>query len=222
MRILLSLLFVGISTFSYSQNADQTTIDFLNEIYKMEVRSKMTPGTYGGSPYLPKDFKKGKLFSNGKEVPGYIRYNVLANQLELKLDKKDSTAINLPSNQFSRIIIDELEYSWLHLKTDDGWKYGYFIKYYEGEDFKFYGFPEIFKKDAVKNLGFVEGKPAHYRVEINYYLSSNNSEFNSIKIKNRSFKKSMDLDRNAKDYLDDHKLKKVDDVTKFLELYEAD
>ena len=86
---------------------------------------------------------------------------------------------------------------------------------------KFYRFPELFKKEAVKSLGFLEGKPAQYRVEIDYYISLNDSEFNSVRIKNKDFKKSLDLDRKAKEYLDDHKLKEVGDVIKFLELYEA-
>ena len=51
---------------------------------------------------------------------GFIRYNVLANQLEFKVKLEDSSAITLPSNQFSSILIDDLEYSWEHLKTDDG------------------------------------------------------------------------------------------------------
>lgn len=221
MKISGVLLLALIGSISYSQNGDQTTINFLNEIYKMEVKSKMSPDSYGGSPYLPKDFEEGKLISNGREAPGFIRYNVLANQIELKVNQEDSTIITLPSNQFNSFIIDDVEYSWKNLETEDGWKNGFFIKYYEGDDLKFYGYPELFKKEAVKSLGFVEGKPAHYRVDIKYYLSRNNSEFNSIKIKNKDFKKSLNLDGKAKVYLDDHKLKKVSDVIKFLEWYEV-
>ncbi len=186
----------------------------------MSVQPKLAPDSYSGSPYVPKDFKEGKLIANGKEIPGFIRYNVLANQMEIKIHE-GSEVITLPRDLFKAYIINNVEYSWENLFTEDGWKNGYFIKYYERNDLKFYGFPELSKKRAVASTGFVEGRPAHYNIVIKYYLSSNNSDLNSVRIKNKDFRKVLNIDNKGKEYLNEHKLKEVTDVVKFLEFYDA-
>ena len=197
----------------------QETINFLDEMSRRAMNPAMLPENYSGSPYLFEEFKPGTLISGSKEIPGFLRYNVLNNQMEIKM-KKDSEVIVLPRNQFSTYIIDGVEYSWDSKLTEDGWKKGYFIKYYEADDLKLFGFPVISVREEVKaNSGYSSSKPAHYKVDVNYYLG--NQRLSLVRIKNKDFEKTLDLTAKQEKYLKEHKLKEVSDAVEFLEFYSS-
>lgn len=202
-------------------SVSQSTLDFLDEVNRRSIDPKIRSEYYTGSPYLTENFKEGKLISEGKEVEGLFRYNVLSNEMEFRANE-DAEIIALPTGGYTIYTSNGLEYIWENLFTEDGWKKGYFIKYFTTNDLKFYGLPVISIRPAKKPAsGYDDAKPVHYKVEIIFYLSNNNSRFNSVRIKNRDFQKLFDSDDRAEDYLNEHKLKEVFDVIKFLEFYVA-
>ena len=70
-------------------NTSQVTLDFLNEMNRRSVHPNLTPESYSGSPYLADNFREGKVFTKGKEMQVFLRYNVLANQMEIKVKEGD-------------------------------------------------------------------------------------------------------------------------------------
>ncbi len=54
---------------------------------------------------------------------------------------------------------------------------------------------------------------------MNYYLGNKN--LNSVRLKNKDFEKVLNLDGEAEEYLDEHKLKEVRDAIEFLKFYDS-
>ncbi len=203
------------------QKTSQVTLDFLNEMNRRSVHPKLTPDSYSGSPYLAENFKEGKVFTKGKEMDVLLRYNVLANQMEIKVNE-GSKIIVLPRDSSTRYVLDGYEYNWKNLLTEDGWRKGYYVKYFEGDKVKFLGLPSISIRDAEKQTsGYSTAKPAHYKVTMEYYLAKENARLESVKVKNRDFEKYLKLDDSAEDFLDEHKIRDIADAVNFLEFYES-
>ncbi len=87
------------------RDVSQVSMDFFDEMNRRAMNPAMLPENYSGSPYLSEDFKPGMVISGGKKIPGYLRFNILSNQMEIKVNE-DSEVIVLPRNQFSTYIID--------------------------------------------------------------------------------------------------------------------
>ncbi len=139
--------------------------------------------------------------------------------MEIKM-KKDSEAIVLPRNQFSKYMMDGVEYFWDNKLTEDGWKKGYFINCNEVDDLKLFGFPVITIREGVKaNSSYSSSKPAHHGVDVNYYLG--NQRLSLVQIKNTDFKKTLDPSAKQEEYLKDHKLKDVLAAVEFLKFYDS-
>lgn len=199
----------------------QVTLDFLDEMNNLSRHPDMSTEKYSGSPFLEEEFKMGKILTRGKKMPVLLRYNVFSNQMEIKV-KEDGEVISLPRDQSTKYILDGYEYVWMNLLTEDGWKKGYYIKYFEGDKTKLLGLPSIsFRKAEKQSSGYSKPKPAHYKVDMNYYLAKGDSRLESVKIKNRDFEKFLDLDKSAEDFLDDNKIKEMADAIDFLEFYDT-
>ncbi|MCH4823900.1 hypothetical protein ML462_12025 [Gramella lutea] len=199
----------------------QVTLDFLNEMDNLSRHPNMSKEKFSGSPFLDDEFRMGKILSRGKEMPVLLRYNVLSNQIEIKVDENDEV-ITLPRDQSTRYMLEGYEYVWMNLLTEEGWKKGYYVKYFEGDKVKFMGLPSISVRKAEKqSSGYSKAKTAHYKVDMNYYLAKGDSRLESVKIKNRDFEKYLNLDDRGEDFLDENKIKEVADAIDFLEYYET-
>ena len=228
------LVFLFLSTILAAQSGDaplppmnnppettQVTLDFLNEMNRRSVHPKLTPDSYAGSPYLEENFKMGKVFTKGKELAVLLRYNVLSNQMEIKVEEDDEIIL-LPRDTSTKYILDGFEYTWKNLLTEDGWRKGYYVKYFEGDKVKFLGLPSISIRNAEKqSSGYGSAKSAHYKVQMEYYLAKENARMESIRVKSRDFEKYLNLDDIAAEYLDEHKIREIADAVHFLEFYES-
>ncbi len=195
--------------------------DIVEEINRWAMNPFMITENYIGSPYLIESFKKGKVISGGKEQSAFLRYDVLHKKMEIKISN-ESKITAVPINQFKTYILDDYELSWKNLPMEDGLRKGYFFTYFDNGDIRLYGFPSILLKEAEAGTsGYSVEKPAHYSIEMNYYLSTGDSVLQRIRLRNKDFEKLLGLDAESEKFLNKHKIKEVSDAVKFLKFYDS-
>ncbi|PTX41511.1 hypothetical protein C8P64_3311 [Christiangramia gaetbulicola] len=195
--------------------------NIVDEINRWAMNPFTITENYIGSPYLTEDFQKGKIISGGKEQSAFLRYDVLHKKMEIKISN-ESEITAIPINQFKTYILDDYKLSWKNLLMEEGLRKGYFFTYFDNGDIRLYGFPSILLKEAeAETSGYSGEKPAHYTIEMNYYLSTGDSVLQRIRLRNKDFEKSLGLDAEAEKFLNKHKIKEVSDAVEFLEFYSS-
>ncbi len=182
------------------------------------------PAEYSGSFYIEEEFFPGIVVVEGKDkkLNVYLRYNALQDEVELKLKKEDNKVYKLPRMENIYYKTPDYDYVLKSFKTEDGKEVnGYIIRYYEGEEAKFFAKPLAhMQPEVVPRSGYDKYKPAHMSVKTFYYLSVGDEPFTEIRLKERHIKKELPNTSQLKKYFSDHKVKTTEDVVELLKFYE--
>ena len=118
--IILILFFLSSISELSSQNYDISNDELFsggNVIIKKLMKRDYSEAE--GSPYLKKDFVKGKIiFNNGKEYDIYARLNVAIQKFEIKkILSSQETLIDI--DETVKVVMDQKEYSLHSVNTDN-------------------------------------------------------------------------------------------------------
>lgn len=214
--IIFSGLF-GIAAMAQSENV------MMNKNRMIIPTFNNTPETFTGSPYFEEEFKKGVINDGeGRTQDAYLRYNAVEEEMEIKLEKVDEQFMVLPKLKKITYSIDEKKYFIATYRTEKGEKLqGYFVSFYDGEEVKLLGWhrPDIIEAQKART-GYEKNKPAHLKVDLEYYISKNDGRLQEVKMKPRNFRKLFNDSRAMKKYLSDNKVKSTEEAIEALKYFE--
>lgn len=172
-----------------------------------------------GSPFWEEKFVPGAIKRNGKkEIEGYIRYNVLSDQVQIKTNPEEDEYYLLPRWGDLEYEADDYSYFLSHKVTEDERSlYGYFIEYYEGESINLYGKPlaEVLPAQRAET-SYDRGRPATIKVKSFYYIQFGDEPLIEVDIRERDFRKLFKNSKQMKAYFKEEKVKDIEDVVEML------
>ncbi len=183
-----------------------------------------TPDKHTGTPYLVEEMKQGTInYPDGKSQTAFLRYNAVEEIMEIKINPQDEKVYTLPKNKKTTFVIDGYNYYADEARDSEGKKLsGYFINYYEGDNIKLIGVPTPDVIPAKKaTSGYEENRPAHLKVEMNYYISRDGNRPEPIKLRPRSFKKTLGNKGAMKEYFSKNKVKSLQDAIDAVSYYDS-
>ncbi|HEY9184824.1 MAG TPA: hypothetical protein VIM94_05850 [Salegentibacter sp.] len=216
--LLLSLMVI----FGFNSYAQINSQNVLNDRMTISVYKK-TPKGFTGTPFVDEEFKKGIIMDeDGRSQPAFLRYNAVEGIMEIKLNKLQEDIHVLPRIKKINYSIDDYTYFIDSKRTEDGEHLeGYFVRYYAGDNVKLLGWPrpDIIEAQAAKT-GYDKDKPAHLKVEMEYYLEIGDNRLQEVRLRPRDFRKAFDENDAMKNYLSDNKVKDLEDAIQALKFYD--
>ena len=167
-----------------------------------------------GSPFLNENFEKGVINMEGKEpLVAKMRYNVLEERIEIKLDQAGSDEIfMLPKRETTIYQFGGDQFYIKRIITEGGPVFGYFIPLFTGTNV------ELLKKYSLNvseaqaaKTGYDEDKPAKMSIEEKYYVRLPNKEFQEVEISTRKLRKDFEDVLESK-YFKNNKIKTEEDL----------
>lgn len=182
-----------------------------------------TPEGYTGTPYLEEEFKRGIIeHKDGRTMPALLRYNAVEEIMEIKMQSPEDDILVLPKGKGITYKIDGYSYVEDVLRTEKGDRLqGYFIEYYNGDNIRFLAHPQpdVIEPKKAKS-GYEKDKPAHLKVDLEYYLAEDDERLKNIKLRHRPIKKEFSGAPGMKDYFSENKIKTVEDVIAMAKYYD--
>ena len=213
--MLLLLMIFGFQVTSNAQYIDGT--GNLNDFGFILVTKTADLSKVEGTPYLNEEFQSGTLHIDGKDpLPVFLRYDVVNERMEVKPKKNIEETYMLPRNQTAQYMIGEKRYVLDKINTPDQTLYGYFLELYEGDNYRLLKKPMATLTEPVRaKTGYEKDRPARIEMEETYFVVGNNGKAQEVELKNRKIKKSFSSSE-AKDYLNDHKIRSEEDLVAFI------
>lgn len=175
-----------------------------------------------GTPYLNDNFQHGTFTLEGKEpTNAFIRYNVVNEEMEIKIELNGEDTYLLPVNNKAKYQIGTDNYVFTNLKIDGRLIKGYFKEHYVGEKVSLYEKLIATTSEPVKaQTAYQKDKPARIVMEERFFLVFNNGKVEEVRLKTKDFKNALPDSKAVNSYLSDNKVKSIEDFTKMLEWYE--
>ncbi len=177
-----------------------------------------------GSPYFEDEFLPGQISENGKQIlSGFFRYNVVKDQIEIKINKKDKDVFILPRLKTYQYDLNKYSYSLKKFSTQDGeLLLGYVVEYFDKGSVVFLDKPSVKVRPGEKaETSYGKNRPSRYRIRNRYYLGFKDKPLQEIKIRERDvddqFKNSVQMEN----YFKSHKIKHIEDIVKMLEYHQS-
>lgn len=210
------ILFITALIFSLTRTSAQLIIEEGINGVLIETKSSPVLNEIEGSPYLEKDFQPGELVIEGKKaLPVFLRYDVSSEIMEIKTSHDDSHVYKLSPTLKGYYIINGAHFIFDQI-SHAGKRYsGYFILHHQSKNYSLLEKPIIDIKEAQKaKSGYEEDKPAQISIDSEFFVLKD-GDVHDLKIKHRDVKKLFGSDK-AKAYLDENKIRSLDDLIKFL------
>ncbi|WP_081212318.1 hypothetical protein [Salegentibacter sediminis] len=216
------LLFSLIVLFGINAHSQIYNQNLINDRMTIPVYKK-TPEGFTGTPFVDEEFRKGAILDEeGNAQPAFLRYNAVEGIMEIKLNKLQEDIHVLPRIEKITYTIDGYTYFIDSKRTEDGELLkGYFVNYYDGDNVKLLGWPrpDVIEAQMAKT-GYDKDKPAHLKVEMEYYLEIGDARLQEVRLRPRDFRKTFDEKDAMKKYLSDNKVKDLDDAIEALKFYD--
>ena len=176
--------------------------------------------SFKGTPYLSENFLPGTILIDGKEpVEVLLRYNVLNEEMEIKIAKEKLEIFKLNRNLNTIYEIPPFRYSLYSLKQDGKEINGYFAKGFQGKKASLLIKPTVEVTEAEKAKGYGSDVPASIKIKQEYYIVFADGRVENVRLKEKDIKKLFDSDQ-VKDYFKKNSLDTVDDLNAFLSFHE--
>ena len=161
-------------------------------------------GKYKGTPYETEHFQRGLVFYNKQNLgPVYYRYNIYADQVEIKstppLENEEAKALN----KSKETILVQMNGKELLLKRftekTGNTLQGYLSQISTGKTYTLYSRQiKTFTQGKAAKSSFEEDKPSKFIGFTQYYLSKDNHSIKEISLKSSKFIKSIDKGKQQK------------------------
>lgn len=194
----------------------------INQYHQLEFLplEQEEDNTYKGSPYLNDNFLPGSITLEGKEpVEVLLRYNVLNEEMEIKVDPAKPDIFRLNRNQSILYDIPPFQYSLQSIRYNGKEVKGYFGKGFQGKKVSLLVKPTVEYTEAEKAKGYGSDVPASIKIKQEYYIVSADGRVENVRLKEKDIKKLFDSDQ-VKDYFKKNSLDTVDDLNAFLSFHE--
>jgi hypothetical protein len=186
--IIIFYLFGLIPTRGLAQVTYWQMEDYLNQVRLDHDREGMMKNMYKdveGSPFLPKEFREGKIQIKDEGLyGGKLRYDMYANEMQY-IAKENIYAVAFPKD-IEFIEIEDLMFiytSYLSAPSGSDLKESYFVVLMNG-NCKLLAGKEVLLLDAEPEKPYIPAKPAHFiQKKDSYYIKKN--DFPAVKISNR-------------------------------------
>ncbi len=186
--IIIISLFSLIPTQGLAQVTYWQMEDYLNQVRLDHAREGMNKNMYKdveGSPFLPKEFREGKIQIKDEGLySGKLRYDMYANEMQY-IAKENIYAVAFPKD-IEFIEIEDLKFIYtpyiLALSGSD-LKESYFVVLMNG-NCKLLAKKEVLLQDAEAEKPYIPAKPARFiQKKDNYYIKKN--DLPAVKISSR-------------------------------------
>lgn len=215
--LIILLTFFGFNAFAQVDNQTINSYGMRIPVYKK------TPEGFTGTPFVDEEFKKGQIIDeNGRSQAAFLRYNAVEGIMEIKLDKQQEEVHVLPRISKISYFIDGFTYFLDSKRTDDGELLeGYFVHYFDGENVSLLGWPrpDVIEARAART-GYDKDKPAHLKIEMEYFLEIDNNRLKEVRLRPRDFRKAFDNNSAMKNFLSKNKVKDLETAIEALKFYE--
>ena len=216
--IILSSFLFSLSVIAQNDVYDYTTLNEKLQILKGQDEDNKIQG----SPYFENEFVKAEILEDGnKDIDAFIRYNVIKDEIEIKVNKQEDEIFILPRyDDFSYELKDYSYFQGKFATTDNRVLVGYMVKYYKDDNLLFIAKPsgKITARRAAET-SYDRAQPAKYVLQTDYYLGVGNKPLTEVRLREKDFKKILDNDKNMHQYFKEHKVNEIEDVVKMLEYY---
>lgn len=219
------LLILSLVSISASLHA-QKNVGFMPGYSTKVIGASPITAEMTGSPFVESDFEQGLIIDtngDGKSQPAFLRYNVLEDVVEVKIDKIEETSFVLPKVKNLEYKLDAYTYILNSFRTSNGNTFeGYFMRYFKGDKVNFYARPHPNVFEAQKaTTGYGSDKPAHFDIKTDYFLATENGILQPVKLKEKDFKKALPASKEVDKYLSSNKLKSIEEFVEFLAWYDT-
>ena len=170
-----------------------------------------------GSPYLTEDYVWGEVFIKDKKpIEALLRYNVAAEHFEIKTRANTPKVFRLPYNSHASYYVEPETFIWEQFDYDGRNITGYFVEKYKGENYrllqKYYS---KFTKARSATTSYERNRPATMEIDSEFFIVSKEGLVMEAKISRRKLKKLFPSE-GARNYLEQHKIREEQDLTKFV------
>lgn len=203
---------------------------YLRQYYIEESNEAMKESPHSinniqGSPYVNENFVEGKVFINGKlnKKNVYLRYNVLAEEIEIKPIKNINTYEAVYKDQEIYVSIGGTIYIFAPYQESIN-KGGYFALIQPGENYILYEKHTVTFKEYKPSNAYRQSQPAEFIKGRDFYLVTKDGKFFKIPKRNSKLVKVMDeKKKEIKEYLDknDVDLNNKYDVIRLFKYYDS-
>jgi hypothetical protein len=215
-------IFFLLSNLSFSQEIPNDYISLQEQF--VVLRDSVGSSKIEGSQFFEQEFVKGTILENGKKLlDAYLRYNVVKEQVQIKVDKADTEVFVLPRLQLYAYDFGNYTYLLKNFSTKNGEVLlGYSIIYFQSDTDIFLSKPSV-KVTPEKKAETTYGRtrPARYSIRNKYYFGANDQPLEEVKIKEKTFKSLLKDSKRLQHYFDNHKINEVDEVVQLLKFYEG-
>lgn len=188
------------------------------------IYEELKPKDVQGSPFYEDKYKAGIIKEeNGMQLKAFLRYNVLDEQVYVKVKPLDQDVYLLPRQSKFSYQLEDYTYTLEKMKTTNGDIIeGYFLNFYNGKLINFYAKPVAkIVVDRKERSVFVDKKPAALEIDLEYYLKFKDQDLINIKLKEKELKKYLSSSKSMRDYFKNHKIKDESDVVKLVIFYDS-
>ncbi len=195
----------------------------VNDYYELEflpLESQET-NNFKGSPFLNEKFLPGAIIIEGRDpIKVMLRYNVLKEEMEIKIDQEELEIFKLSRNQNTVYEILPFQYALYSVKHDGKEINGYFARGFQGEKYSLLIKPTVKVTEAQKAKGYGTDIPASIDISNEYFILFDDGRVENVRLKEKDIKKLFNSDK-VKEYFKDNSLNSVEDLNSFLEFMET-
>ena len=175
-----------------------------------------------GSPYLNEEFNRGKIFIGNKEpLNVYLRYNVLDEAMEVKVDPQNEDIYTFSSNGKIQYELANGLFSKDMLTVDGEKIYGIFKELYAGNKIRLLEKSVAKKTEPVVAVSSYDSdKPGRIIIDQRYFVEDNDGMVREVETRNRTLKKVF-RSKEVKKYLKDNRVRSVEDLQRFVRFYDS-
>ena len=175
-----------------------------------------------GTPYLNEEFSRGKIYLQDKEpLEAYLRYDVLGEQMEVKIDKSSTDIYTFSSNRDIEYEIDYNKFFENTITVDGERISGLFQELFVGNNVKLLSKAVAqVSEPVVAKSSYEKDRPGRISISERYFIVPQDGRPQEVEMKRRSLRKTFDS-RKVKEYLKNNKIKSVEDLVEFARFYDS-
>lgn len=178
---------------------------------------------FEGDPFYEEQFTPGNVKVEGSEkLEVYLRYNAYKDQVYIKVRPNAESAYILPRTSQVSYQLNDYKYIFKKIPdADDQLIERYCMEFFDGDMVSLLGKPTArIINDRRESTVFADRSTPHMEVFITYYLEIGDGPLKEIRLKERDFKKVLNVGPEMEKYFKNNKVNDLNSTIDMLEYYE--
>lgn len=174
-----------------------------------------------GSPYFEDDeFRKGIVYISEKtSLDAWLRYNVMEEVMEIKLNPDSEEVYRLPLEEEVVYKFGSRTYSADRLRVAGSTYFGYFTEYYRGQFLSLLGKPQLEIQESTQPKSGYTDSSDRLKIKEEYFVIWNTGKIEKVRPRHREVRNLFDS-KLAQDYLKNNRVRSIEDLTDFIAFYD--